>query len=277
MRGTKRSCGLRIPILSATFTTLLVNDANLGQANGFSRESPIIDGSLTQSPSCGSMGCRDAAKLFCGRSYSSKLFLSAFLSLNSSTIMAETVSYCSVRPRHQLAYFYFSFNDPQRQKAENCLRTILRQLLLQKPAVPDGVRDVYLKHKYGHAPLAAWKTALGSMIQETMQTLIIIDALDECPTLGGEQAKLLEVLQSLAASKSANLHILVTSRKESDIEEKLIGSVTLPPLSIQGEDTDSDIRTHVKAQLVSDSTMSNWPEPIKLEVEQVLTSKANGM
>ena len=115
------------------------------------------------------------------------------------------------------------------------------------------------------------------MIQETTPTFIIIDALDECPTHGGERAKLLELLQSLAASQIANLHILVTSRKERDIEENLGGSITIPPLSIQGEDTDIDIRTYVKSQLASDSTMCNWPEPIKIEVEKTLTTKAKGM
>lgn len=205
------------------------------------------------------------------------LSLPACLSPNSSTIIAETVSYCSVRPKHQLAYFYFSFIDPKRQKAESCLRTILRQLLLQRSTFPDGVRDVYLKYRYDHPPAAAWKTALGSMIRETSTTFIIIDALDECPTHGGERAKLLELLRSLVASQSANLHVLVTSRKESDIEEKLTASPILSPISIQGEDTDIDIRTYVKAQLASDSTMSKWPEQTKLEVEEVLTTKAKGM
>ena len=115
------------------------------------------------------------------------------------------------------------------------------------------------------------------MFRETRSTFIIIDALDECPTRGGERAKLLDLLRSLVASQSANLHVLVTSRKESDIEEKLTGSGTLPPLSIQGEDTDIDIRTHVRAQLACDSTMSKWPEQTKLEVEEVLTTKAKGM
>ena len=115
------------------------------------------------------------------------------------------------------------------------------------------------------------------MIPETFPTFIIIDALDECPTHGGERAKFLELLRSLAASNPANLHILATSRKESDIEEKLTDSVTLPPLGIQEEDTDNDIRTHVKAQLMSDSTMSKWPESTKLEVEEVLTTKSKGM
>ena len=161
--------------------------------------------------------------------------------------------------------------------AENCFRTILRQLLLQRPTIPNGVRDVYLKYRHGHPPLAAWRTALGSMIHETSPSFIIIDALDECPTHGGERAKLLDLLRSLAASQGDGLHVLVTSRRESDIEEKLAESITSSPLSIQGEDTDNDIGTHVKAQLAIDSTMSKWPEPIKLEVEEVLTTKAKGM
>ena len=115
------------------------------------------------------------------------------------------------------------------------------------------------------------------MIQGKGPTFIIIDALDECPTDGNERAKLLELLQFLAAFQNANLHLLVTSRKESDIEEKLTGSVTLPPLSIQGEDTDFDICTHVKAQLASDSSMSKWPDSTKREVEEVLNTKAKGM
>ena len=187
------------------------------------------------------------------------------------------MSYCSVRPQHQLAYFYFSFIDSERQRAENCLRAILRQLLLQRSTLPDGVRDIFLKYKYGRPPLAAWKSALESMIKQRSSTFIIIDALDECPTHGGERATLLELLRSLAASHHANLHVLVTSRKESDIEVKLMGSVTLPPLSFQEEDTEIDIRTHVKAQLASDTSMSKWPEPTKLEVEEVLTTKAKGM
>ena len=71
----------------------------------------------------------------------------------------------------------------------------------------------------------------------------------------------------------------MTSRRESDIEENLADSITSSPLSIHGEDADIDIGTYVKAQLAIDSTLSKWPGPelIKLEVEEVLTTKAKGM
>ena len=69
----KRSDGSRLPISSATFTTLLANDANLGQVNGSSTDRPIKDGKVTQSPFYGSMGCQDVVKLFYGASNTSKL------------------------------------------------------------------------------------------------------------------------------------------------------------------------------------------------------------
>ena len=118
--------------------------------------------------------------------------------------------------------------------------------------------------------------ALESILRERSPTFIIIDALDECPAFGGERAKLLQLLQSFTASQYPNLHVLVTSREESDIEAKLTDSVTIP-LSVQGEDTDIDIRTHVKAELSTDHSMSKWPDSTKLEVEEALTTKAKGM
>ena len=72
-KGTKRSHGSRRPISLATFTTLLANDANLGQVNGSSMDRPIKDGKVTQSPSYGYMGCQDVVKLFYGASHTSKL------------------------------------------------------------------------------------------------------------------------------------------------------------------------------------------------------------
>ena len=115
------------------------------------------------------------------------------------------------------------------------------------------------------------------MFQGAKSTHIIIDALDECPTHGGERTQLLDLLRFLAASQAPSVHILVTSRREQNIEENLATLVTLPPLGIQEENTDADVAVHVDAQLEKDNTMSKWPEPIKLETKEALTTKANGM
>ena len=81
LKEGERSHGSRHPISWANFTTLLANDANLGQVNGSSMDRPIKDGKVTQSPSYGFMGCQDVVKLFFGASHSSKLLT---LSLSQS-------------------------------------------------------------------------------------------------------------------------------------------------------------------------------------------------
>jgi ankyrin repeat domain-containing protein 50 len=137
--------------------------------------------------------------------------------------------------------------------------------------------DVFKRYEHTHPPLAALKVAFESMLQQTRPTYIIIDAIDECPSHTGEWAKLLDLLQCLGEPRASSLQVLVTSRKERDIEDKLAGLTTDAPIGIQEKDTDVDIRTHVKAQLMHDSTMSRWPEAGRLEVENALPTKANGV
>ncbi|KAI9657547.1 MAG: hypothetical protein M1831_004163 [Alyxoria varia] len=197
--------------------------------------------------------------------------------LGSSTIIAETVSYCSLRPEHRLAYFYFTFADPAKQLAENCLRALLRQLLLQSSTVPDGVRDVYQQYEHSCPPMTALKLALLSVLKDISPVYIIIDAMDECPAHSGERGKLLDLLQEMMASAAPNLHILLTSRKVQDIEQKIARLGSGHVLGILEEDMGGDIRSHVQTQLASDSTLSRWPQSTRQEIEDVLTSKANGM
>lgn len=187
------------------------------------------------------------------------------------------VAHCSLRAAHYLAYFYFSFSDIQRQCAESFLRTVVRQLLLQRSGVPDAVRDIYKRYQHTNPPIDVWKDALQSLINLGGQIYIIVDALDECPNYGKERISLLHILEALKSPQVPQLHLLATSRKETDIEAALLRFVTTPPLSIQNAEVDDDIRIHVKAQLENDPTMSKWPISVQEEVEQELIAKAGGM
>lgn len=73
------------------------------------------------------------------------------------------------------------------------------------------------------------------MIQEFPQTYIILDALDECADREG----LMEVLEKIAGWKLQNLHLLVTSRKERDIERSLDRFVAV---CLHSELADKDIQ-----------------------------------
>ena len=136
---------------------------------------------------------------------------------------------------------------------------------------------MYKRYKYGEPPISAWKTAIRSLLENSGPSYIIIDALDECPNSGGERAKLTSALKDLKEFGIASLHILVTSRKEADVEKALSPIVTMPPLSIQNTEVDGDIRTYVVNQLGTDPKLSKWPNSIKEEMKRELVERACGM
>ncbi|KAI9868362.1 MAG: hypothetical protein M1813_005805 [Trichoglossum hirsutum] len=72
------------------------------------------------------------------------------------------------------------------------------------------------------------------------------------------------------------MHILVTSRKEKDIEEALTPSLT-DQICIEGAQVNSDIQLYIHEQLHNDSKLKKWPEKMREETEETLTGGANGM
>ena len=200
-----------------------------------------------------------------------------FLTLGSSSIIQETMLYCTMRDAHHLAYFYFSFSDKETQRTDTFLRSILRQLLLQRGTVPDEMINVYKMYKHTHPPTEIWTEGIKSVIRTSGQTFVIIDALDECPSNSGERARLLEAIKSIHGYNLSSLHVLVTSRRESDIDRILRPILETPPLSIQNAEVDSDIRVYIAAEMAKDENMSKWSSMLQEEVREELGSKAKGM
>jgi hypothetical protein len=119
-------------------------------------------------------------------------------------------------------------------------------------AVTDGLKDVY----------------------------IIVDALDECPKLDGERAKLLDIIHQIYSWEMKPVHILVTSRRELDIEESLAQNLTglgsFEMISLQGPQVEQDIQKYLRHRL-QDRQFSKWDENLKRDIELRLASQANGM
>ena len=107
-------------------------------------------------------------------------------------------------------------------------------------------------------------------------TYIILDALDECT----EREELLTDLENIVSWEDANLHILATSRRETDIEEALTPlSDARNRISVQSALVNADIRTYIHNRLQSDRKLKRWqkqPE-VQLEIEDNLMGKADGM
>ena len=196
----------------------------------------------------------------------------------SSTIIQRTISGYQAHADIAVLYFYFDFNDPAKQQPENLVRSLIDQLFSRCTHMPSGLESLYSSCTNGkRQPQASelFKT-LHEMMGGFTQTYVVLDALDECL----ERTKLLTQLEEIADWKDVKVHMLVTSRREKDIEESIV------PLGnderrvcIQSRLVDHDIRTYIRHRLRTDRDLKRWREKseVQLEVEKRLMDQANGM
>lgn len=196
----------------------------------------------------------------------------------SSTIIQHLKQQSSVRPRDAVAYFYFDFNTATKQQVSTCFSSLVGQLCAQVRILPPLVRQVHSRCTKGnHQPsLLELIQMLASFMDDFDNLFIVIDALDECPK-HGERGELLDAISDIKSRSIDNLHFLVTSRREPDIEEILLPLVTTPAISLKGSDLDMDIQLHISHQLATDPRLGGWSPDIKEEIEHALRAGANGM
>ena len=117
---------------------------------------------------------------------------------------------------------------------------------------------------------------LHQMMTSLGDTYIILDALDECE----DRHELLANLEQIVLWEDVNLHVLVTSRREIDIDEALTPfSDSQHRISIQSTLVNADIRTYVHDRLQVDRKLKRWQKDFNMqrEIEDTLMRKADGM
>lgn len=193
---------------------------------------------------------------------------------NSSTIIQDMIRYCRSDSTLGLAYFYFDFSDLNKQKVDDLLRSLVAQLSLQCSKTSDALQNLYSDSQNSHRqPLTAdLLEAFQHSLREFRQTFVILDALDECR----ERDELLKTIANVVQWKQGSVHLLVTSRKERDIDECLDSLVT-SQISIQSEVVNADIHAHISEVLQNDPKLKKWPVNVQQEIHDSLMNGANGM
>jgi hypothetical protein len=108
---------------------------------------------------------------------------------------------------------------------------------------------------------------------ETFQAVFIVaDALDECT----DRDDLLDFIEEVAQWGLSNLRILVTSRREQDIVDRLEPTVW-GQVNLQSDVVHRDISIHIKERLLSDNKLKKWPVEIQKVIEETLLKGAQGM
>ena len=138
----------------------------------------------------------------------------------------------------------------------------------------------------GWNPKAQVKHLLGVPLAE-LQTdysrlpILVIDALDECPEPARDTALFcfLEHLRDLQTRDNIDLHVLVVSRQEPDIQARVLQNTTHSLDFGDAIQHINEINEYISSQLYSEVAKSyrGWTDYVKEEVRNVLIRKSNGM
>lgn len=137
----------------------------------------------------------------------------------NSTIVENLVQPCESGAGMVTVYFYFDFNDARKQDPELMLRSLLSQLLQASSKVPESIEDLFSACGDGQQqpPLHSLLQVLSLVMQDFTHVYIVLDALDECT----KRQDLMDMLETVAAWQHSNMHLLMTSRQEREIESSL--------------------------------------------------------
>ncbi|KAH6667724.1 hypothetical protein B0J14DRAFT_170784 [Halenospora varia] len=191
-----------------------------------------------------------------------------------STIIEHVKSLYESDSAVAIAYFYFDFNDTEKQRHEKYLRSLIEQFSVQSVKSMDALNILFARSQDGRQQPTtdALLSTLQHMLRDFQQTFIILDVLDECK----EREELLGLLKNSMDWKVENLHVLATSRRERDIEETL-APLTTGQICTQSALVNADIHIHLCERLQNDPRLKKWPANVQREIEKTLMDGAHGM
>ncbi|EXJ68500.1 uncharacterized protein A1O5_08293 [Cladophialophora psammophila CBS 110553] len=174
-----------------------------------------------------------------------------------------------------VSYFYFDFNDIEKQSSNKAIRSLLFQIATQATDIAHELELLYGRCSHGQQQPA--EDVIHSLFRKVMDTprekYIVLDALDECTDREG----LLTFLRELIASKPRDLRVLATSRRERDIDDELSPVADYNINILQSAVVDEDIRVYIRDRMATDKGLKKWPDPVQTEITTALMEKADGM
>ena len=165
-----------------------------------------------------------------------------------------------------LAHFYFSWDSRESHDLGVILRSNLAQATSDSPFVDQLEalqrksdervinRDDMLKtlreilSKISAGPASDATNDLLSHQEHCNPLVLVLDALDEIP-FGPQRDAILDFLTQLAASNPQSLRIIASSRRDTDIEERLVGRANWKSQRVFPSNVNQDIKLFVDGQI----------------------------
>ena len=185
-------------------------------------------------------------------------------------------------------YFYCTSRGPFGQSIAVLFRTLLRQLC-HSLIVPLAIQRLYdlcdegLDHRSPTVhELATTLLEIASPSSPSMNSgldpkdyYLLIDGLDELEPLPRDE--LLKELRPLFLQNLRNVHILIASRAQREIEESLQEGVVWDLLPVDTKSVQADIRTFVLSEIKSHRGLRKLPEQTHDAILSRVVDQSNGM
>jgi archaellum biogenesis ATPase FlaH len=213
----------------------------------------------------------------------SKLWLEGIAGAGKTILMSLIVNHGQdhLGEDDAVAYYYCDYKNSDTHNTVNILGSIAKQLAIRDDSAFEKAKDLYAHHHpEGQLNSASTAEELLNLTLDLSKgfanTLIIVDGLDGCVSSQSEVVEYLQMLGSQDASPDVNIKILLASRNEYVIREKLQDKYEHVSIAARSE----DLRLYVAAEI---QTRMDQGKPrigqtsLKQHIMDRLVEKADGM
>ncbi|KAI5918918.1 ankyrin repeat-containing domain protein [Camillea tinctor] len=136
--------------------------------------------------------------------------------------------------------------------------------------IPDAFQRLFRDYQPSRSPpIEKVEETFWELLEESPQTYIVVDALDEC-SCEDTRLSVMEFLQSFQKNPNGDNHVMITSRwlEDANLRLKPKNTIHMAPENVNG-----DIKRYLDAWLES----MTWTHSLKMQVMQKLIEKADGV
>ncbi|KAF7968506.1 hypothetical protein HWV62_30226 [Athelia sp. TMB] len=197
-----------------------------------------------------------------------------FIRCRSSSAIEDVKKSCKGKSSVGYAYFFFDGTSAQSKLAahESLVRSCIIQFSDRFDGIPSALVELYEDEDNGRSQpaLSSLEDTLLQILQSFGAAYIVIDALDECD----DRPRLLRWIESVTSQTSDILHLMVTSRPEPDIKDRLRPLCNLCEVDLADRQGSDDICRYIDASL---SGVNAWTASQKELVRIALVNGADGV
>lgn len=190
------------------------------------------------------------------------------------TILSSTIieQLGTILPSQTILYYYFDFSDTAKQTLDKMMRSLIYQFYYKDEKISQPLYSLFAFCKDGQRQSTTEElcNVFFEMVKQIEEIWIVLDALDECSTRRGPATKgILLWIREILNTEQKNVHLLVTSRPEQDIESEITEfSQKDNIIAIKSSLISDDIRAYIHARVRENSGLRGggriWKSKMRL-------------